>query len=252
MAGRINNDFYENLADRWYTADDHPIALLRAENAVRVPWIIENITETSKVLDIGCGAGFLANALALEGHDVCAIDLSPSSLEVAQKYDATKKVQYVAANAYSLPYPDQTFDVACAMDILEHVEEPELLIAEASRVLKPGGLFFFHTFNRNLFSYITVIKGVEWFVGNAPKNMHVYSLFIKPRELSDICKIYDLGIKTLSGFGPEINPSFFQMLFTRKVPQDFTFNFSKRPITGYCGVAHKRIGIPNFCSQKVF
>lgn len=236
----INNEFYEELAESWYTAFDHPIALLRAENAVRVPWIIEEIGKNKTVLDIGCGAGILTNALSKEGHKVHGIDLSPSSLEVAKKYDMTKKVSYQVAHAYSLPYSNQIFDVVCAMDVLEHVEEPHLLIAEASRVLKPGGLFFFHTFNRNLFSYLIIIKGVEWCVPNAPKNMHVHSLFIKPKELEEICHTEHLQILKLRGFSPQIlSRSFWQMLSLKKVPENFTFRFSKSLLTGYCGYAKK-------------
>lgn len=236
----INNEFYEELAEGWYTASDHPIALLRAENAVRVPWIIQEIGKNKTVLDIGCGAGILTNALSKEGHKVYGIDLSPSSLEVAKKHDTTKKVSYQVANGYSLPYPEKAFDVVCAMDVLEHVEEPNLLISEASRVLRPGGLFFFHTFNRNFLSYLLIIKGVEWCLPNAPKNMHVYPLFIKPEELEEICHMQDLQIIKLRGFRPKmISLPFWQMLFKRKVPENFTFRFSKSLTTGYCGYAKK-------------
>lgn len=236
----INNDFYEELAEGWYTASDHPIALLRAENAVRVPWIIEQIGKNKTVLDIGCGAGILTNALAQAGHRVHGIDLSPKSLEVAAKHDVTGSVAYQVANAYCLPYEDQTFNVVCAMDVLEHVEEPALLISEASRVLKPGGLFFFHTFNRNFLSYMLIIKGVEWCVPNAPKNMHVYPLFIKPDELREMFEKKNLVIEKIHGFRPKIfTRAFVQMLFSRKVPKDFGFCFSKSLQTGYCGYAKK-------------
>ncbi|MGB7978926.1 MAG: bifunctional 2-polyprenyl-6-hydroxyphenol methylase/3-demethylubiquinol 3-O-methyltransferase UbiG [Chlamydiales bacterium] len=236
----INNDFYEELSEGWYTASDHPIALLRAENRVRVPWIIGEIGRNKTVLDVGCGAGILANALSLAGHQVFAIDLSVSSLEAAQKHDVTHRVAYQIANAYSLPYPDSSFDVVCAMDVLEHVEEPNLLISEASRVLKPGGLFFFHTFNRNVLSYFLIIKGVEWCVPNTPKNMHIYPLFIKPGELKEMCAEKDLEIVQLRGFTPEIfSRPFWKMVTQRKVPPDFTFRFSKNLATGYCGYAKK-------------
>ena len=144
-------DFYETLKDQWYTADDHPIALLRAENAVRAPWVIEEIARrignNARILDIGCGGGFLSNPMADAGYDVTGIDLSETSLAVAEENDASKNVKYLKADAYALPFEDHSFDVACAMDILEHVNNPEILIREAARVVRPGGLFFFHTFN---------------------------------------------------------------------------------------------------------
>lgn len=236
----INNDFYNILDDRWYSASDHPIALLRAENAVRIPWIISQIGKEKKVLDIGCGAGMLTNALAKEGHAVYGIDLSEKSLEVAKKYDESRLVIYETANAYALPFPDEEFDVVCAMDVLEHVENPALLISEASRVLKKGGLFFFHTFNRNFLSYLLIIKGVEWFVPNVPKNMHVYPLFIKPKEMQEMCQAQDLEIIDLKGFVPNIlSKPFWKMALTKKIPPNISFRFSKSLRTGYCGSAKK-------------
>ncbi len=243
MERRINNSFYDELGEDWLYATNHPIALLRAENALRIPWIIREIKQrlpsNVSALDIGCGAGFLTHALSCEDYDVAGIDLSEKSLEVAKKHDPTGRVRYFHADAYSLPFPDRSFDVVFAMDILEHVEEPERLIREASRVLKPNGLFFFHTFNRNFLSYLLIIKGVDWFVQNAPKNMHVYPLFIKPSELDSLCQDSGLGIQKLHGFRPNFSLPFFQMLITRKVPPNFSFRFTKDLSTGYCGFALK-------------
>ena len=236
----INNEFYDHLDEGWYSACDHPIALLRAENAVRIPWIIKKIgPKPLSVLDIGCGAGLLTNALAKHGHSVTGIDLSEKSLETARRHDATGLVRYEKANAYSLPFPDASFDAACAMDVLEHVEEPQMLIAEASRVLKENGIFFFHTFNRNLLSYLLIIKGVEWCVPNTPKNMHVYPLFIKPAELAHLCSDYALRVQEMVGLRPAFTAPLFQMVFTRKIPPALAFRFSKSLATGYCGLAQK-------------
>lgn len=238
----MNNDFYDDLNEGWYHAFDHPIALLRAENAIRAPWILSHLQQNQKILDIGCGAGFLANELAQKGHHVFGIDLSLQSLEIAKKYDKTQRVEYKYANAYCLPFENQSFDVVCALDVLEHVHEPQLLIAEASRVLKPGGLFFFHTFNRNILSYLLVIKLVEWIVPNTPKDIHVYSMFIKPKEFADMCYLYDFKIKCIQGLVPQFSLNQFIELFrTQKVPPSFKFSFSKSLLTGYCGFAEKGV-----------
>lgn len=234
----INNEFYNDLGDDWLHRLDHPVALLRAENAVRTPWVLKELEAQANVLDVGCGAGLLANAIAKAGHEVTGVDISASSLRVARKNDETKRAVYLEANAYSLPFPDASFDAVCAMDVLEHVEEPKRLIAEASRVLKKGGLFFFHTFNRNLWSYLLVIKGVDWFVPNAPPNMHVYPLFIKPRELNQWLEGHQLLALEWLGLQPSLR-SICTLLRTRTVPKDFVFRFCKSLKTGYCGKAKK-------------
>ena len=240
----INNRFYDDLEESWYTATNHPIALLRAENAVRGPWVSREIAKrfkpSARILDIGCGAGLLTNPLATEGYNVTGIDLSKSSLEVARKFDASNKVLYLCANAYDLPFLPESFDVVCATDLLEHVENPLKVIQQASRVLRSGGIFFFHTFNRTLLSYLLIIKGAEWFVKNTPPNLHVYELFIKPEEMKTMCHGVNLEIDHLVGFAPQIwQKAFWKMLVTREVPKDFNFIFTKNTSTGYCGMAVK-------------
>lgn len=240
----INNAFYNDLGRQWYESYDHPVALLRAENTVRAPWVLEVIEKTKQntasILDIGCGAGFLTNALAKKGHKVMGIDVSEKSLEIAKQFDVTQSVEYLYANAYSLPFEDHSYDIVCAMDVLEHIEFPDRLIQEASRVLKPGGLFFFHTFNRNFLSYLVIIKGVEWCVQNAPKNMHVYHLFIKPYELEEILQKSNLSIEKIQGLRPKFfTRAFWRMLMTRTIDPSFSFTFSKSLATGYCGYGVK-------------
>lgn len=239
---RVNNAFYEDLGDAWYEDQTHPIALLRAENASRNPWILDQIKNrlgpSQEVLDMGCGAGFLANTLALQGHRVTGIDISAQSLEIAKKRDSTKKVQYMQLDAFALPFPHQSFDVICAMDFLEHVEMPEQIIRNSARLLRPNGLFFFHTFNRNLLSYVVVIKGVEWCVPNTPANMHIYSYFIKPAELKKWCEMSGLKLQEMHGLSPRmISLAFWKSLFTRKIDRKLEFCFTSSLKVGYVGVA---------------
>src|SRR5262245_26361248 len=136
--GQVNNAIYRQLGDRWYTAQDDPIALLRAESRARNPWIAGYIRRAFpsvrvKVLDIGCGGGFLSNYLADAGFNVTGLDASAESLMVARRYDPTGSAYYVAGDAYHLPYDSGEFQAACAMDFLEHVDEPQCVIRSEER-----------------------------------------------------------------------------------------------------------------------
>lgn len=235
---RVNNAFYDQLETLWLAGTSHPVALLRAENALRNPWIASKLPlPNSKVLDIGCGGGLLTNALAERGHTVVGIDLSSKSLEIAKQSDATKSVSYLEASADNLPFEDHSFDAVCAMDLLEHVENPAKVIEEASRVLKKGGLFFFHTFNRNWLSWLIIIKGVEWCVRNTPPNMHQYGYFLTPEEVTHLCTQSHMKIENIVGVVPQMNAAFWKMLLTREVSANFRFKFTQSLKTGYSGYA---------------
>lgn len=240
----INNEFYDELGERWYRAEDDPVALLRAEARTRNPWVAAEIAKRvgpCRVLDIACGAGFLANELAQQGHRVTGVDLSSASLEIARRHDATHAVDYRVADALALPFGAGEFDAVAAMDFLEHTAAPARAIAEAARVLRPGGLFFFHTFNRNPISWLIVIKGVEWFVRNTPTQMHVYPLFLKPREITKYSAAAGLEVESFIGLRPRLwSRAFWRMLATGKVAQNFEFVHTRSLTTGYSGIAIKR------------
>jgi 2-polyprenyl-6-hydroxyphenyl methylase / 3-demethylubiquinone-9 3-methyltransferase len=240
----VNNDVYQTLGERWYSAEDDPIALLRAESRLRNPWIAAEIARalsarTGDVLDIGCGGGFLANHLGSLGHRVTGLDASEDALAIARRYDQTGLVRYQHGDALKLPFDDASFDAVCAMDFLEHVEDPSQVIAEAARVLKPSGSFFFHTFNRNVLSWLIVIKGVAWFVRNTPPNLHVLRLFLKPAEVRSACERHGLVAIELRGMRPKLGLPFWKMLLTRRVPADFAFTFTKSTGLGFSGMARK-------------
>ncbi len=236
----INNAWYTDLGDRWYRAEDTPIALLRAESRHRNPWIADRIGPSPRdVLDLGCGAGFLSNYLAARGHRVRGLDADAESLAVARAYDRSGNARYQRGDACALPYPDASFDVVCAMDLLEHVEDPERLVAEAGRVLAPGGVFFFHTFNRTWLAKLIVIDGVRLFVKNTPADLHVLRLFIRPEELGAMCQQAGLEILELRGSRPRFRWPLWRMLATGKVGEDFAFTFTGSTRLGFTGVARK-------------
>lgn len=192
-----------------------------------------------RILDVGCGMGFLTRHLASQGHEVYGIDLSAKSLSIAKEKDAmhSVSVHYQQASAYDLPYVSDQFDIVCAMNLLECVEQPGRVVREAARVLKKGGYFFFHTFNRNWLSYFMIIKGVNWCFHHLPNNAHVYSLFIKPKELNKLCEAHHLQIQSLSGIFPQLNASFWKGIFLSQLDSHFRFVFTSSLSLGYTGYA---------------
>jgi len=242
---QVDNRIYAELGERWYNAEDDPVALLRAESKLRNPWLASRLNvafggRACRVLDVGCGAGFLSNHLAACGHGVTGIDSAEEALVVARAHDSSRSARYVAGDALALPFGAASFDVVCAMDFLEHVEDPALAIREASRVLAPGGLFFFHTFNRNFLAWLVIIKGVEWFVQNTPARMHVLRLFLKPEELRAACLAHGFEAPEFIGVRPRLTLPFWKMLVTRRVARDFEFTFTRSTKLAYTGVAKKR------------
>jgi 2-polyprenyl-6-hydroxyphenyl methylase/3-demethylubiquinone-9 3-methyltransferase len=241
----INNAIYDDLGERWYTATDDPVALLRAESRLRTAWVVAELraqfgARPLAILDVACGGGLLANPLAEAGHEVTGIDLSEDSLMVARKHDATQTVTYLSMDARQLTFPEGRFDVVCMMDFLEHLSERDEVIREAARVLRPGGWFFFHTFNRNPLSRLIAIQGVEWFVKNTPKHMHVYDLFLKPAELRELCAKRGLAVDVVRGVRPRIfTLPFLKLLLTGRVSDQFEFVFTRSQSIGYCGRARK-------------
>lgn len=245
----VDNTIYHDLGERWYTAHDDPVALLRAEARTKNPWVRRAIAahyparppSSLRVLDIGCGAGFLTNDLARAGFQVTGADLSPSSLAVARAHDITGAVDHVLADAYCLPFPAASFDVVTCLDFLEHVDDPAAVVEEAARVLRPGGLFVFHTFNRNWLAGLVVIRGVEWFVKNTPPAMHVLHLFLKPAEVAGFCRRAGLGEPSFCGIAPDLRSrAFFKLLWTREVPPDFRFKLVRSTRLAYLGHATKQ------------
>ena len=237
---RIDNAWYADLGDRWYEARDTPIALLRAEARHRNPWLASQLGPgTKRILDIGCGGGLLTNDLAARGHRVAGLDTMPENLAIARERDVTRSVAYYRGDAYALPFADGSFDAVCAMDLLEHVEDPARVIAEAARVLAPSGQFFFHTFNRTWLAHLIVIKGVELFVRNTPRDLHVLRLFLTPAEVTAMCRSHGLEPVALEGSRPRFRWPLWRMLFTGEVGDDFAFTFTRSTKLGYTGMARK-------------
>jgi 2-polyprenyl-6-hydroxyphenyl methylase / 3-demethylubiquinone-9 3-methyltransferase len=242
----VNDEFYGALGDRWYDADDAPIALLRAESRFRNPWIAQTIAarfpgRACAVLDVGCGAGFLANYLSGLGHLVTGLDTADGALRVAHSHDSSGKVDYRLGDALALPFGPAAFDVVCAVDVLDHVEAPALLVSEASRVLAAGGLFFFRAFNRTLLSWLVVIKGIEWLVKSTPEHLRVLHLFLTPEELGRACNVAGLEIMEIFGTRPKLDFAFARLLQSGTVPREFSFKRTRSKRLAYTGFARRGV-----------
>jgi 2-polyprenyl-6-hydroxyphenyl methylase/3-demethylubiquinone-9 3-methyltransferase len=250
MAGasfEVNNEIYRMLGDLWYTSFDSPVALLRAEARLNAPWIAERaLAELGddtqlRVLDVGCGAGFVANDLARRDRrfDILGVDVAGDALDVARRHDVTGRVRWLEADARSLPLADESFDVVYAMDFLEHVDPVEAYVAEVSRVLRPGGLFFFHTFNRTWLAWLVIIKAVEIFVRNVPRHLHVLRAFVRPSELATACEANDLTVREIRGSRPKLSLALVRLGLSGVVPPDLEFRHVRSTRTGYGGYAQK-------------
>ncbi len=178
---------FGRLAHRWWDPEGE-FRPLHEINPLRLDWIAQHAAlQGSKVLDVGCGGGILAEAMARRGAQVTGIDLSDKALRVAQLHllESRLEVQYenVSVEDYAAAHAGK-FDVVTCMELLEHVPEPAAMVAACARLVRPGGQVFFSTINRNPKSYLFAVVGAEYVLKLLPKGTHDYLRFIKPSELS--------------------------------------------------------------------
>ena len=199
---------FSDLAHRWWDPESE-FRPLHQINPLRLEWIHGLVNLTGKrVVDVGCGGGILADAMARKGADVLGIDLATKSLKVAQLHAleaGTSGVQYreISAEALASEQPGQ-FDVVTCMEMLEHVPDPVSVVQACSRLVKPGGWVFFSTLNRNAKSFLFAIVGAEYVLKLLPKGTHEYARLIKPSELSQWARGAGLDLQGFKGM--EYNP----------------------------------------------
>lgn len=178
---------FEALAARWWDPDSE-FKPLHEINPLRMSYISRNVNPAGKkVLDIGCGGGILAEAMARHGASVTAIDMADASLSVARLHQLESKLeinyQKSSAEQYARDHSEQ-FDIVTCLEMLEHVPEPAKVIQACHSLVRPGGTVFFSTINRNPKSYLFAIVGAEYILNLLPRGTHDYARFIKPSELA--------------------------------------------------------------------
>ena len=198
---------FSALAHRWWDQNSE-FKPLHAINPLRLGWIKCFVELNGKrALDVGCGGGILAEALAQSGAQTTGIDLSEKALKVAELHalESGAQVNYQAISAEALALTEPaSFDIVTCMEMLEHVPDPISVVKACATLAKPGATLFFSTLNRNPKSYLFAIIGAEYLLRLLPKGTHDYRKFITPSELGHFVR--DAGLEIIGIKGLSYNP----------------------------------------------
>jgi 2-polyprenyl-6-hydroxyphenyl methylase / 3-demethylubiquinone-9 3-methyltransferase len=230
----MRNDLtiYDAVADRWWSDDIRWVRTLKNMVPGRLRWFDRQIDWTGKdVLDLGCAGGFMAEAMARRGARVSGIDPAAGAINAARAHAAKGGLQiaYDVGVGESLPYPDRAFDAVVCVDVLEHVADLDLVLAQVARVLRPGGLFLFDTINRTLLARLATITIAEDVLRLLPRGTHDPAMFIRPAELRRAMQGAGLVPGPMTGLGP------------RGLNRRLDLTFGPLPVTAviYMGLARK-------------
>ena len=205
----VEIDKFSRLAHKWWdkTSEFKP---LHDINPLRLGYIDGHADLVGKtVLDVGCGGGILSESMAKHGAaEVTGIDMAEKSLKIAKLHALEENVSNISYRhirveelAAEMPH---SFDVVTCMELLEHVPDPAAIIAACAQLVKPDGMVFFSTINRNPKSYAHAIVGAEYLLGLVPRGTHDWQKFITPAELARMCR--QAGFDVADSKGMTYNP----------------------------------------------
>jgi len=215
-ADGIDNDLYDRCSDAWWDSESFLHQLRVAFNPARLDYASQklfrdlHLTPQGKTaLEVGCGGGLLCEEIARMGFATTGIDPSGGALAAARCHAEAGglQIRYQMASGELLPYANASYDVVFCCDVLEHVRDLPRVVAEVSRVLKPNGVFLYDTFHRNWASKLVAIKiAQEWprwaFL---PPRLHVWRMFIRPREMKSLLRSHHLAWKEHRGLRPNVS-----------------------------------------------
>jgi 2-polyprenyl-6-hydroxyphenyl methylase / 3-demethylubiquinone-9 3-methyltransferase len=213
----INNQIYEEFAQTWWDENEFLHLLKVMVNPWRVPYFRNALFKyygqdlrQVRLLDIGCGGGVLTEEFAALGCKVTGIDISPQSVAAAKKHAALSglSIDYQVGSGTNLSFDSNSFEAVSCCDVLEHIRDWKLVLAEAKRVLKPGGLFFFDTINRTLKSKAVMIYILQEFPFTKlmPKDTHIWEMFITPKEMMAAVQEQEMVVQDIKGSKIAQNP----------------------------------------------
>lgn len=207
MYSQAEIDKFNDLAHEWWNSDGE-FKTLHQINPARVQFIQQTVElNNQQLIDVGCGGGILSESLAKTGAVVSAIDLAPQSIETAKLhlYESGLEVNYecieISDKARQMP---EKFDILTCMEMLEHVPDPAYIIRECAKLLKPNGIAFFSTLNRNYKSYLLGVVAAEYIFKLVPQGTHDYKKFIQPAELRAM--LVQNGFELIALSGIDYNP----------------------------------------------
>ncbi|ATJ82841.1 bifunctional 2-polyprenyl-6-hydroxyphenol methylase/3-demethylubiquinol 3-O-methyltransferase UbiG [Halomonas beimenensis] len=193
---------FEALAHRWWDPEGE-FKPLHDINPLRLDFIDARAGLAGhRVLDVGCGGGILAEAMAHRGAEVTGIDLGEAPLAVARLHaeESGASVDYrrISVEDLAEARPGE-FDIVTCLEMLEHVPDPASVVRACARLVKPGGQVFFSTLNRNPKAYALAVLGAEYLLRMLPKGTHDYAKFIRPSELAAWCRDAGLEVREQNG-----------------------------------------------------
>ena len=193
---------FEELASRWWDKNSE-FKPLHDINPLRANWI-DNLAPVAekKVLDVGCGGGILAEALAQRGAQVTGIDMGDAPLGVAKLHqlESGLSIDYQKSTAEDFAKAhENAFDTVTCLEMLEHVPDPSSVVRACAKMVKPGGHVFFSTINRNPKAFLFAIIGAEYVLRLLPRGTHEYAKFIRPSELANWSREADLQVNKMTG-----------------------------------------------------